>query len=112
MISDENFREAFKPLQIPAHYDVNGTEEDRVLFALAQVGEGTVTEVAAEMTVLQPGSATENFITMVKDILTSLYDKGLLKGSDINGEMHYNLSKITEANDGAVDPELLAPGLD
>jgi hypothetical protein len=112
MISDESFREAFKPLQIPAHYDLNGTEEDRVLFALAQIGEGTVTEVAAEMAALEPGTGAENFIGMVKGVLTGLYDKGLLKGSDSNGQIHYNLSKITEANDGAVDPELLAPGLD
>ena len=44
--------------------------------------------------------------------LTNLYELGLLKGSEVNGEMEYNLSKITHANDGAVDPDLLAPGLD
>ncbi|MEP6611673.1 MAG: hypothetical protein ABJA76_07300 [Mucilaginibacter sp.] len=41
-----------------------------------------------------------------------LYDKGLLKGVDKAGVMHYNLSKITELNEGEVDPGKLAPGLD
>ena len=111
-ISDQSFREAFKPLQIPAHYDINDTEEDRVLFALAQLGEGTVSEVAAKMANLQQGTKAADFLTPVKLILTDLYGKGLLKGHDIKGSMHYNLSKIDEANSGAINPNLLAPGLD
>ena len=111
-LSDQSFRDAFKPLQVPAHYDVNGTEEDRVLFALAQLGEGTVTEVAAKMADLQQGTNAADFLNPVKHLLTDLYSKGLLKGQDIKGAMHYNLSKIDEANSGAVNPNLLAPGLD
>ena len=112
IISDQSFREAFKPLQIPAHYNVNGTEEDRVLYALAQLGEGTVSEVATKMADFQQGTKAADFINPVKHLLIDLYQKGLLKGHDIKGAMYYNLSKIDEANSGAINPELLAPGLD
>jgi len=109
---DDSFREAYKPLHIPAHYDFNAPEQDRVLFALALLGKGTVTDVVNEMTVLEPKTPVEDFINSATNVLTSLYQKGLLKGHEVNGEMQYNLSKITEANDGSVNPNLLAPGLD
>lgn len=112
MISDESFREAYKPLQVPSHYDINGSREDRVLFALAHITEGTVPDVALEMARLEPDAEMKELIIIAGDVLSGLYTKGLLKGSEIDGIMHYNLSKITEANDGTVDPDLLAPGLD
>ena len=111
-MSDDKFREAYKPLHIPAHYDMHDSEQDRVLFALAQIGIGTANDVATEMSQLEAGIDVESFKVIAADVLTHLYDQGLLKGSEINGEMEYNLSKITHANDGAVDPDLLAPGLD
>jgi hypothetical protein len=111
-MSDDSFREAFKPLHIPAHYNINDNQQDRVLFSLAQIGKGTVAEVANEMTQLEPGIDLESCKVLVTDVLTHLYEQGLLKGIETDGEMEYNLSKITHANDGAVDPDLLAPGLD
>jgi hypothetical protein len=51
-------------------------------------------------------------LNSVKHVLTDLYDKGLLSGRYEHGHMYYNLAKVTGANDGAVNPELLAPGLD
>ena len=104
-ISDEDFREEYKPLHIPAHFKDAVTEQDKVVFALAQIGEGTAAEVTKE---LSDNGETIN----AEDILTHLFDKGLIKGEEVNGEMSYNLSKITRANDGAVDPDLLAPDLD
>ena len=104
-ITDEQFREEYKPLHIPAHYKDAITEQDKVIFALAQIGEGTAHGVNEELekNIMEIDSAV---------ILKRLFDTGHIKGSVINGEMHYNLSKITHANDGGVDPELLAPGLD
>ncbi len=111
-LSDDSFRKAYKPLHVPAHYDINDPEQDRVIFALAQIGFGTVTDVATEMAQLEAGVDVDSFKVLASDVLTNLYELGLLKGSEVNGEMEYNLSKITHANDGAVDPDLLAPGLD
>ena len=104
-ISDEQFREEYKPLHIPAHFKDAISQQDKVVFALAQVGEGTAADVTNELR--DNGSAIN-----AESTLKQLFDKGLIKGEEVNGEMSYNLSKITHANDGAVNPDLLAPGLD
>ncbi|MGZ3872904.1 MAG: hypothetical protein ACXVJD_08295 [Mucilaginibacter sp.] len=111
-LSDEEFREEYKPVQIPSTYFPEDTQENKIIFALSELGEGTVTEVITKLEELEPTIKDEQLVAITKQVLTSLYDKGLLKGTDKGGTMHYNLSKITEQNDGAVDPDKLAPGLD
>jgi|SRR5665213_2718125 len=111
-LTDEEFREEYKPLYIPAHYNEADTQENKIVYALAQLGEGTVTDVIAKLEQLEPNITNQQLTVMTKQVLTSLYDRGLLKGADQRGQMHYNLSKVTEPNKGAVDPDLLAPGLD
>lgn len=110
--SDESFRDEFKPLSIPASYASADTQESKIIFALAQLGEGTSEDVLAKIEELQPGSADPQLAAMTDVVLSSLFDKGLIKGIDHNGKMSYNLSKITESNEGEVNPDLLAPGLD
>lgn len=104
-ISDEEFREEFKPLHIPAHFKDAITEQDKVVFALAQIGRGTAADVNKQL--LNNGSNIN-----AEAVLTHFFNKGLIKGEEDNGVMNYNLSKITHGNDGAVNPGLLAPGLD
>lgn len=111
-MSDEDFREAYKPLHVPAHYNIHDSPQDRVLFALAQIGIGTVTDVATEMAQLEDGIDVTSFKVIAEEVLSNLYEQGLIKGHEINGEMEYDLSKITRANEGAVNPDILAPGLD
>lgn len=110
--SDEDFREEYKPLQIPAAYHLDDTQENKIIYALAHLGTGTDAEVVDKLEELEAGIKSEQLIAITSQVLTHLYEKGLIKGEDIRGEMHYNLSKITRPNEGSVDPELLAPGLD
>ena len=112
ILSDQQFREQFKPLHIPPHYDSNDTEQNKIVFALAQINEGTVATVTEELLKLDSTIDKNYFTNATAKTLSSLFEKGLIKGDEIDGEMHYNLSKITHANDGSVDPNLLAPGLD
>jgi predicted transcriptional regulator len=100
-LSDEEFREEYKPLHIPSHFDQQDTQQNKAIYALAQIGEGTADKVLKELETLQPGIVNEQVTALVKTILADLFDKGLLKGEEHNGQMHYNLSKITEANDGS-----------
>jgi predicted transcriptional regulator len=100
-LSDEEFREEYKPLHIPSHFDQQDTQQNKAIYALAQIGEGTADKVLKELEILQPGIVNEQVTALVKTILADLFDKGLLKGEEHNGQMHYNLSKITEANDGS-----------
>lgn len=111
-ISDEAFREVFKPLYVPANYVANDSDENKIVYALAQLGEATPDEVALELSRIDHSVDTERVKMIALSILNDLYSKGLISGSEVAGAMQYNLNKITEANDGAVNPDLLAPGLD
>lgn len=110
--SDEDFREEYKPLQIPAAYHPDDTQENKIIYALAQLSTGTDAEVVDKLQSLEAGIKSEQLIAITDQALKHLYEKGLIKGEDIQGEMHYNLSKVTQPNEGSVDPDLLAPGLD
>jgi predicted transcriptional regulator len=110
--SDEDFREEFKPLHIPSHYLTEDTQENKIIYALAQSGEGSAAQVIAKLEQLEPGIKDDQLVAITKTVLSHLYDKGLIRGREINSEMHYDLAKITHENDGEVNPDLLAPGLD
>jgi len=111
-LSDEEFREEYKPLHVPAHYDAADTQQNKMIYALGQIGDGTAEDVIAALEKLEPGISDEQHRAFVTVTLKSLFEHGHLTGSEHNGQMHYNLNKITQANDGATDPDLLAPGLD
>ena len=111
-LTDEEFREEYKPLHVPAHYDQADTLKNKMIFALAEIGDGNAEAVITELERLEPGIANEQNRAFVLATLRSLFDRGHLTGGEKSGEMHYNLSKITKANDGAANPDLLAPGLD
>jgi hypothetical protein len=98
-LSDEEFREEYKPIYVPSNYNTDDTQQNKITYALAQLGGGTVSEVIDKLEDLEHGIKDEQLIAITKQILTHLYDQGLLKGEETNGKMHYNLSKITEAND-------------
>jgi hypothetical protein len=44
--------------------------------------------------------------------LQQLFREARVNGRQITGESHYDLSKIKIPNDGTVNLDLLAPGLD
>ena len=84
--TDQDFREEFKPLHIPSSYNNADPEEDRIIFALATLGEGTSEEVFAQLRELDPGINNLN-PESVEVLLNHFYDKGLLKGNDENGKL-------------------------
>ncbi|SKB75843.1 hypothetical protein [Daejeonella lutea] len=110
-LSDQQFREEFKPIVIPSSYDLSDSLENRAIFALASLGEANGDEVFEKIREYEPG-IKEVTIKFIKQYLFTLYEKGLLKGNKEGSSIKYNLSKITDPNKGYVDPDLLAPGLD
>lgn len=112
LMNDQEFRDAYQPLQVPAHFDESSELSDQTLFALAQSGSATADEVVIKLKELKNGDSEKSFIADVHQLLTGWYEKGLIAGIEENGELKYSLQKITEANDGKVNPDLLAPGLD
>ncbi len=113
-MTDKEFREEYKPLQVPAHFDAEAPVEEQTLYALGQLGSGTADEVVIKIKeLLADENAGKDLIAGVHHFLTEWYTKGLLSSTvEENGDMRYSLQKITEANDGRVNPDLLAPGLD
>jgi hypothetical protein len=111
-MTDDNFRKAFKPLHIPAHYPDAVNNQDKVVYALAQLGEGTADTVTKKLLESDAALNTEGLSEMVTTMLKDLYRLGLIRGLERYGQMHYDLSKITQANEGGIDPHLLSPGLD
>lgn len=112
-MNDEEFREKFQPLQVPAHFDPQAPVTEQTLYALAQLGEAGADEVVAKLKELQgSGAVAKPMISGVHETLTSWYDKGLIAGRESNGNLLYNLQKITEANDGKIYSESRPKGLD
>ncbi|MEO6151054.1 MAG: hypothetical protein ABIN95_06130 [Mucilaginibacter sp.] len=100
---DEAFKEEFKPLHVPHEYDVTANWQDRVIFALADLNNGTIEEVAAKLQELDPGISAEDAKTHTEQVLPGLYDKGLLKAVDEGEHLRYNLSKILDPHSGKTD---------
>lgn len=111
-MTDKEFREEYKPLQVPAHFDAEAPIADQTLYALGQLGSATADEVAGKLMDLHNDEAGKDLIAGVHLILTEWHTKGLIAATDDEGGLRYSLQKITEANDGHVNPDLLAPGLD
>ncbi len=111
-MTDKEFREEYKPLQVPAHFDENASMDEQTLYALGQLGSATADEVVNKIKELHEKDAGKDVIAEVHANLTEWHTKGLIAATDEGGGLRYNLQKVTEANDGNVDPDLLAPGLD
>ncbi|MGZ3822869.1 MAG: hypothetical protein ACXVB6_19910 [Mucilaginibacter sp.] len=93
--SNENFREEFKPLHVPACFNPADSKQDQVIFALAQIGTGSAENVIVEL------SKYKSDVDPVP-YLQVLFDKGLIRGEMISGVMHYDLGKISTQNGGEV----------
>jgi len=111
-MTDEEFREAYKPMHVPAAYADAHTLTEKVVFALADLGEGSAEAIIGHLEKLEPQAQAKPLIAGVREILADLYENGRIAATEKEGTLIYNLHKITKANDGAVDPDLLAPGLD
>jgi hypothetical protein len=111
-LTDEEFREQYKPVHIPAGFDEANSLQDKVLFALADLGEADAAQIVQKLEALDPAVPDKLVIANVHRVLAELHGKGLIAANENNGDLYYNLHKITQANRGEVNPDLLAPGLD
>lgn len=105
MISDEAFNQQYRPLHFPSAYHPNDSWQDRIVFALAELGAGSVDDVLAELLRLDPHLDADETRQQVENILSALFDKGLIKGTHLHAGMLYNLSKILVPNSGSTHPD-------
>ena len=111
-MDDAEFREQFKPVHVSSSFEDAANLQDKVVFALAELNEAMADEVARKLEELEPEQPHKPVISDVHRVLSELYQKGLIAGNATDSGLVYNLHKITHANDGSVNPDLLAPGLD
>ena len=104
-LTDEEFREEYKPLYVPAHYDAADTQQNKVIFALAQIGEGRADDVIHKLSQMENAAMDEQGRVFVQSTLKLLFEQGHLTGAEKDGEMHYNLNKITQPNDGRAEQQ-------
>lgn len=95
---------AIKPLHVPAKYKPEAPDEERTVYALADLGRGTAAQVTAKLKQLGDNAATEK---RTDKILTELFDNGLVNGSDDESNRAYDLAKVTRPHQGKVDPDSL-----
>lgn len=93
-----------RPLQIPAEHDRNAPFSERVIYALAYLGEGTAEEVYAKLGELGSDDATEH---AVEEVLEGYYQRGLVNGTNGKPPRRYNLAKETTSHTGWVNPDAI-----
>ncbi|MEN0054815.1 MAG: hypothetical protein AAGC65_14165 [Mucilaginibacter sp.] len=103
---DQDFINEYKPLHVPHEYDPNSCTQSNVVYALAQLKEATADEVGFKLSLLAPETSLMTHQKNAEDVLNYLFNKGLIKAINKNGQLNYNLSKIETANSGKAD-ELL-----
>ena len=104
MITDDAFNEEFKPLHIPSAYHAADSWKDKTVFALAEIGAGTAGDVADKLMELDAGLDKTETLKETTAVLTALFNKGLIKGTQLHHGMMYNLSKILIQNSGSTRP--------
>ncbi|RZK35126.1 MAG: hypothetical protein EOO61_12430 [Hymenobacter sp.] len=78
---DAAFAEEFKPLHVPHKYEPSLSWQDKVVFALADINNGTVEEVAAKLLVSFPvsfvrdGKLTRSLRPLLRDSNSPIDDK-------------------------------------
>ncbi|RYE37202.1 MAG: hypothetical protein EOP42_00540 [Sphingobacteriaceae bacterium] len=92
-----------EPLHVPYRYNEQDTPEQKVIYALGQLGEANPQEV---MEKLQKSNPQETLTeTEAEAILKNYFDHGMVKGDDEHGSFRYNLSKILKPNSGRTNIE-------
>jgi predicted transcriptional regulator len=91
----------FEPIHVPYKYNEQDSAEQKLIFALGQLGEGTVNEIVTKLKQVNPNEEIAE--TEAATILEDLYDQGLIKAEHHENQLSYNLSKIVKPNTGTTD---------
>lgn len=105
--TDQSFIDEFKPIPIPSDYHSSSNEQEKVIYCLAAIDSGTAVAVALKIHEYEPMTPLEQIQEYSNEILSTLFNKGLIKGEGRGEEIIYNLSKITTSNKGHINPDLI-----
>lgn len=90
-----------EPIHVPYRYNKEDSAEQKLIYALGQLGEATTNEI---LTRLKKANADEVISEAeAEEILKPLFDHGLINGEEHDGKRTYNLHKILKQNSGRTD---------
>ena len=81
-----------KLVNVPSKMEEAETLQDQVVFALARLGKGTTDQVVKKMEELLPKAPDKELIAGTHEVLTQLFEKGLLTGSESEGNIVYGFA--------------------
>lgn len=90
-----------EPIHVPYRYNEQDSIEQKVIFALGQLGEATAKDAFNKLK--QVNTAETISEDEAEQILSGLHDQGLIKAEKNAGKITYNLSKIVKPNSGKTD---------
>ncbi len=102
-----SFKEAYKPIYVPAHYNSEDSLDNKIIYALGQLEQATSKEVGLKLAELDASDDISGYQKATDKYLRHLYDTGLIKAAETEDGFIFNLSKIESPNSGKVDPDLL-----
>lgn len=111
MENNKTFKEAHKPIHVPAYFNENDTLEDKIIYVLGQLEEASANEVGFKLAELENSDDVTHFQNSAAKHLSYLYKEGLIKGIEAEEELRFNLSKIERPNSGKINPDLLDENL-
>ncbi|TSJ41034.1 hypothetical protein FO440_14975 [Mucilaginibacter corticis] len=80
-------------IAIPSDFKEAKTIQERVLFALARLGEGTADKISRELEALAPEIPDKEVIAGVHKVLTDLHTQGRIGASEKEGTLIFSLNK-------------------
>lgn len=111
MDTNKDFKEAHKPVHVPAHFNEDDTIENKIIYVLGQLEEASAKEVGLKLAELENSEDVLHYQNETSKHLSYLYKEGLIKGVDYEDDLRYNLSKIERPNSGKINPDLLDENL-
>lgn len=102
-----SFKETYKPIYVPANYYPEDSLENKIIYTLAHLEQATPQEVGLKLAELEAADDVTSYQQEAENYLLKLYDMGLIKGTETDDGIIFNLSKIEKPNGGKVNPELL-----
>jgi hypothetical protein len=81
----------FSACKVPEQYAKVACTQDKVIYALSQLKQATVADIALKLREYEPSVNTFTHEKNTAEILDYLFDRGIVKISKQNGELNYNL---------------------
>lgn len=78
-------------VSIPSNYSEAATIQDKVLFALSDLEQGTAVSIIQRLEQLEPAADTKALIAAAHEALANLHQHNLIIAEPANGDLVYRL---------------------